>query len=77
MNGTITIESADGFEIAEPQTITIGIVTDVEDVPVEKQVSEVTYYNTLGVASAEPFSGVNIVVTKYTDGTKAASKIVK
>ena len=76
-NGTITIESADGFEIAEPQTITIGIVTDVEDVPVEKQVSEVTYYNTLGVASAEPFSGVNIVVTKYTDGTKAASKIVK
>ena len=52
-------------------------MTDVEDVPVEKQVSEVTYYNTLGVASAEPFSGVNIVVTKYTDGTKAASKIVK
>ena len=76
-NGTITIESADGFGLAEPQTITIGLVTGVQDVEASKQVSKVTYYNPLGVASSEPFPGVNVMVTTYDDGTKAASKIVK
>lgn len=51
--------------------------TAVEDVAAEKAVSNVTYYNVSGVASAEPFSGVNIVVTKYADGTKKVEKILK
>lgn len=51
--------------------------TAVEEVAAEKAVSNVTYYNVSGVASAEPFDGVNIVVTKYADGTKKVEKILK
>lgn len=32
------------------------------------------YYNTMGVASDEPFDGVNIVVTTYCDGSSRTSK---
>ncbi len=51
--------------------------TAVEEVAAEKAVSNVIYYNVSGVASAEPFDGVNIVVTKYADGTKKVEKILK
>lgn len=51
--------------------------TAVEEVAAEKAVSNVTYYNVSGMASAEPFDGVNIVVTKYADGTKKVEKILK
>lgn len=51
--------------------------TAVEEVAAEKAVSNVIYYNVSGVASAEPFDGVNIVVTKYADGTKKEEKILK
>lgn len=36
-----------------------------------------TYYNLQGVASDKPFSGVNIVVTRYADGTTQSAKIVR
>lgn len=36
-----------------------------------------TYYNALGVASDKPFKGVNIVVTRHSDGTTTTSKVVK
>lgn len=42
-----------------------------------KQVKSVVYYNTAGLQSAEPFTGVNIVVTTYTDGTKNTAKLLK
>ncbi len=51
--------------------------TAVEDVNAAKTVSSVRYYNMQGMESAEPFSGVNIVVTNYADGSKATSKVVK
>lgn len=40
----------------------------------EKQVQSVTYYNLAGMAQQRPFSGVNIVVTRYTDGSTTTSK---
>jgi D-3-phosphoglycerate dehydrogenase len=33
--------------------------------------------NIAGMQSAEPFDGVNIVVTTYTDGTRSAVKVIK
>ena len=36
-----------------------------------------TYYNSLGVASQTPFNGVNIVITRYSDGTTKSAKIVR
>ena len=49
----------------------------VKDVNANKAVAGVKYYNIAGVESDQPFDGVNVVVTTYTDGTKAASKVIK
>ena len=58
-------------------TSATSIVTGVEDLAAEKNVASVKYFNLLGVESAEPFQGVNVVVTTYTDGSKTARKVVK
>ena len=53
------------------------IAVAVNDVNASKAVAGVKYYNLAGVESDMPFDGVNVVVTTYTDGTKAASKVIK
>lgn len=53
------------------------IITAVNDVNTTKTVKQVRYYNLAGVESSEPFDGVNVVVTTYTDGTRTAAKVVK
>ncbi len=53
-----------------------NIITGIEDVT-NKTVAGVKYYNLMGVESNEPFSGVNIVVTRYTDGSISTSKVLK
>ncbi len=53
------------------------IVTGVNDVNDVKPVAGVKYYNLAGVESNEPFDGVNIVVTRYTDGSMSTSKVIK
>ena len=54
-----------------------GLSTAVNDVNVEKAVSSVTYYNAAGMASETAFDGINIVVTKYVDGSQSTAKVVK
>lgn len=54
-----------------------SIVTGVSDIDTTKQVSSVEYYNPAGIMSITPFSGINIVVVKYTDGTMQTKKIIK
>ena len=56
--------------------VTKKTVTGVNDINA-KAVAGVKYYNLAGVESNVPFDGVNVVVTTYTDGTKAASKVIK
>ncbi len=51
--------------------------SDVIETVSEKAVKDVKYFNLLGVESAEPFQGVNVVVTTYEDGSKSAKKVVK
>ena len=41
------------------------------------EVVGVTYYNMSGMQSKEPFDGINIVVTRYSDGTTSAAKVVR
>lgn len=48
--------------------------TAVTDVTAAKTVQSVTYVNVAGQQAAEPFEGVNIVITRYTDGTQSATK---
>ena len=51
--------------------------TGVEAIDAERTVAARTYVNMAGQTAAEPFAGVNIVVTRYTDGTTSSVKVVK
>lgn len=57
-----------------PLNLTNKTVTGVDEVVTAKAVVSVTYYNLAGVASAKPFEGVSIVVTRYADGSTKATK---
>lgn len=54
-----------------------NIVTGLGSVSVDRQMTSVTYYNMMGQQSSKPFDGVNIVVTRYNDGTTMTTKVVK
>ncbi len=54
-----------------------GIQTGINELINGKQVVDVQYVNTLGMQSSEPFDGVNIVITRYSDGSTSTSKVVK
>lgn len=41
-----------------------------------REVADVTYCNVAGMRANVPFEGVNIVVTRYTDGTTATCKVI-
>ena len=58
-------------------TISFTGPSAVADVNAAKAVSSVKYYNAAGVASDNAFEGVNIVVTKYADGSQSVTKVVK
>ena len=48
--------------------------TGINTVNVNGEVVGVEYVNSLGVVSKRPFSGMNIVVTRYSDGTTTSVK---
>lgn len=52
-------------------------LTGVKDVTAEKVVAGKHYVNLQGQVSNEPFEGVNIVVTRYSDGSQSATKMLK
>lgn len=55
-----------------------SIITAVTDInATTKTVRQVRYYNLAGIESTEPFDGINVVVTTYTDGSKSTAKILK
>ena len=62
-----------------PICITSDMATAIQDVKNDKAVRTLKttrYYNLMGVESSTPFSGVNIVVKEYTDGTRESSKAI-
>ncbi|MBQ4007160.1 MAG: DUF4465 domain-containing protein, partial [Muribaculaceae bacterium] len=65
------------YFVMDKLTVSTSIATAVNDVDVNKQVAGVKYVNMAGIESSKPFDGVNIVVTTYTDGTKASTKVIK
>lgn len=54
-----------------------GTVTDVTEVNAEKSVVSVRYFNVMGMESEQPFDGINIIVTSYSDGNRSAIKVLK
>ena len=55
----------------------MGNVTTVREVVVNRTVTGVYYYNLMGVMSDKPFDGLNIVVTTYSDGSRTSKKILR
>ena len=45
--------------------------------PASREVESVRYYNVMGQESKTPFDGINIVVTRYTDGSASSKKIYR
>ena len=64
-------------DIVANVTLTKGTVTGVADVAASKQVAGIDYYNMQGQRSTSAHEGVNVVVTRYTDGTTRVAKVVK
>ena len=55
-----------------------SIITAVTDVnAATRQVQDVHYVDVAGHVSNRPFDGVNIVVTRYTDGTVSTTKVLR
>ena len=61
------------LSLAKVTTTQDGVITAVTDVS-SKQVAGVKYYNVAGIESERPFEGVNIVVTRYSDGSTSTVK---
>lgn len=53
-----------------------NIPTSVNEINVANEVSK-TYVNAQGIKSDKPFNGLNIVITRYSDGTVRTSKVIK
>ena len=54
-----------------------SILTAINGITTGAQVESVRYYNVAGIESEKPFAGMNIVVTRYSDGTTTTTKVVK
>ena len=65
------------MEYNVPYSFDTSVITGVEGIAADRQVVDVTYVNTVGIPSQQPWSGVNIVVTRYSDGTTSTVKVVK
>ena len=51
--------------------------TGVMEFVVDKEIVSVIYVNPMGMVSQTPFDGMNIVVTRYSDGTTSTAKVMR
>ena len=58
-------------------TINVNPTTMVNQLGTDRQVQCVQYVNAMGQVSDRPFDGMNIIVTRYTDGTTTTTKVMK
>ena len=72
-----TYYDGDASEWVTMPFTTLGSVTSVDDLQSGREVKSVIYYNMNGQASMTPFEGVNVVETRYTDGTRRMTKVIK
>ncbi|MBP5561441.1 MAG: hypothetical protein J6X70_06560 [Muribaculaceae bacterium] len=78
----LTVDYDDSFGFTTNPSATAKWVlemadTGVNDIDTNKTVTKVTYLNMMGIESATPFDGVNIVVTNYDDGSARITKALK
>lgn len=62
---------------AEGDGFTPGPSTAVNEIGFNRMIESVTYVNAQGMTSDKPFDGINVVITRYTDGTTRTTKVVR
>ena len=73
----------DGTEVREGDYLVFPLeggddaLTAVNEVWTDLEPVKVTYVNMMGMQSDKPFDGVNIVVTRYSNGMTTARKVIK
>ena len=60
-----------------PLEWSVYVITAIDNLQSGKTVTRVVYYNLMGVESDKPYPGINIVETRYSDGSRTAVKVVK
>jgi hypothetical protein len=80
VSGSKAADPNGDYYIAEytiSDALTSDIPTSINGVESYRQVVSEKYYNAAGVESDTPFKGVNIVVTRYSDGSTSTVKVLK
>ena len=72
-------QTASAVIMAQPLDLKASspLPTAINGVASNAQPVNVEYINLAGVRSSKPFSGVNIVVTRYTDGSTTTTKVIR
>ena len=53
-----------------------GHPTAVKELIGNRVIKSISYYNVMGMESSRPFKGINIVVTRYSDGSSTTTKVL-
>ncbi len=69
--------ASDEYEIYPLDVSNSGNPTSVTVVQAVKEGVSVRYYNVMGMESEKPFEGINIVVTRYSDGSASTVKVLR
>ena len=72
-------QTTTGIIMAQPLDLLVSspLPTAINRVGTEAQVVGVEYVNIAGMCSRTPWQGINIMVTRYSDGTTTTTKVVK
>ena len=78
MRSCFRVSSA-GCQSVKLDDFTIGVnnATSVNESISGKAIVKVEYFNLAGQRMEQPSTGVTLVVTTYTDGSRTTSKIIK
>ena len=70
-------ENSEEYYIVQVEGTAEDIETSINEFYAGKAIVGVTYVNSLGMKSDKPFDGLNIVVTRYSDGTTSTTKVIR
>ena len=71
-----TVEDTPLYYVVENSVVWNEVPTSVIELKAANEVST-TYVNAQGLTSDKPFDGMNIVITRYSDGSTSTTKVVK
>ncbi len=71
------VHAYENYKVQLTGFVANDVLTGVESLNSEKAVVSVQYVNVAGQISSTPFDGVNMVVTRYADGSTKTTKVIK